>query len=165
MKTGFPPISNINAKILILGSMPGEESLQKQQYYAHPRNAFWYIMSNLFNFDSKINYLAKTQALIDNKTAIWDVLQFCDRKGSLDSAICNTSIIVNDFQTFLLDHQHIKHIYFNGIKAEQEYKKRVLPNLIEVKSKEYILLPSTSPAMAKLTKEDKLAKWQIIAID
>ncbi|MDM8567848.1 DNA-deoxyinosine glycosylase, partial [Candidatus Halobeggiatoa sp. HSG11] len=78
MKVGFPPIVNPTAKILILGSMPGEKSLQKQQYYAHPRNAFWYIMGKLFNFDYQADYQKKTHALIANYIALWDVLQFCE---------------------------------------------------------------------------------------
>jgi len=162
MKTGFPPIANINAKILILGSMPGEESLRKQQYFAHPRNAFWYIMGKLFSFDSTISYQAKAQALLDNYIAVWDVLQFCDRTGSLDSAILNNSIIVNDFQTFLLKHNNISNIYFNGTKAEQEYRRRVLPNLSGIQPIKYMRLSSTSPAMAKLTKEEKLNEWQAL---
>ncbi len=165
MKTCFPPIANQNAKVLILGSMPGEESLRQQKYYAHPRNAFWYIMESLFNFDSKIDYQKKTQVLINNYVAVWDVLQFCERKGSLDSSICNDSIITNDFQSFFLEHQSVKHVYFNGSKADQEFRKRVLPTLDKISPMKYMRMPSTSPAMARLTKEEKLAKWQIILND
>lgn len=162
MKTGFPPIANQNSTTLVLGSMPGEESLCKQQYYAHPRNAFWYIMGELFNFDLKINYKAKTKCLLNNNVAVWDVLKSCDRVGSLDSSIKNNSIIVNDFHVFFREHYKINKVYFNGAKAEQEYKKRVLPTLNIIQSIEYVRLPSTSPAMAKSTKEEKLIEWKII---
>ncbi len=111
MKTGFPPIANQNSTTLVLGSMPSEKSLCKQQYYAHPRNAFWYIMGELFNFDLKINYKAKTKCLLNNNVAVWDVLKFCDRVGSLDSSIKNNSIIVNDFHVFFREHYKINKVY------------------------------------------------------
>ncbi len=163
MKTSFPPIVDKNARVLILGSMPGEESLRKQQYYAHPRNAFWYIMEKLFNIDSMVDYQKKTQILTNNYIALWDVLRLCERKGSLDSSICNDSIIANDFRTFFLEQQNINNVYFNGSKAEQEFEKRVLPTLSGIKQMKYMRLPSTSPAMARLTKEEKFTKWRIIA--
>jgi double-stranded uracil-DNA glycosylase len=158
--TGFPPITGKNAKILILGSMPSEESLRQNQYYAHPRNSFWYIMQELLQIKPGADYREKTKTLTENGIALWDVLQACIRQGSLDSSIENGSIITNDFATFLDAHKQIRHVFFNGKKAEQEFRKRVLPALENrFEYLNYHSLPSTSPAMATLSKEDKLLKW------
>jgi hypoxanthine-DNA glycosylase len=161
LKTGFPPIADHHAKILILGSMPGEASLQQQQYYAHPRNAFWFIMQSLFEIPTNASYVQNTEYLVKNHVAVWDVLHQCEREGSLDTAIKNHTIQTNDFATLLAQCSQIKKIGFNGAKAEQEYKKRVLPSLpTNIQQIELIRLPSTSPAMASLTKEQKLAEWK-----
>lgn len=160
MKQGFPPIADKSATVLILGSMPSEESLNQNQYYAHPRNAFWKIIGTLFDFQDKISYAQRSNILTQNKIALWDVIQACQRPGSLDSAIDADSIIANDFVEFFRNHPNINVVVFNGAKAEAEYRKRVLP-LLDDKQKaiEYIRLPSTSPAMASLSFEDKLLLW------
>ena len=80
----FSPIARKDARILVLGSMPGVESLAQQQYYAHPRNSFWYIMARLFNFDMNADYSQKTAELIKNKIALWDVLNRCIRKPGFE---------------------------------------------------------------------------------
>jgi hypoxanthine-DNA glycosylase len=163
MKVCFPPIADKNAKVLILGTMPGEESLRKKQYYAHPRNAFWYIVERLLNIDSKVSYEERKSLLKINHIALWDVLMSCEREGSLDSSIHDTSIVANDFALFFSEHPHIKPVYFNGARAEQEYMKRVLPVIAdEFKRIEYFRLPSTSPAMARLTKDEKILHWSKI---
>ena len=84
LQTGFPAIADKHAQILILGSMPSVKSLEKQQYYAHPRNAFWPIMLALFNIDKELNYQQRCQCLVKNNVAVWDVLKSCQRQGSLD---------------------------------------------------------------------------------
>ena len=159
-KTGFPPITRIDAKVLILGSMPSEESLRQQQYYAHPQNSFWYIMQELLHIKPEADYKERTQSLIRNRIALWDVLQACIRQGSLDSSIEDNSIVTNDFESFFDAHKKIRHVFFNGQKSEKEYRKRVLPllqNRFDYLS--YHSMPSTSPAMATLSKEDKLLRW------
>lgn len=160
MATGFAAIENSNAEILILGSMPSVESLKQQQYYAHPRNAFWPIMANLFQFDLDLPYQQRCIKLTEHHIAVWDVLQSCQRQGSLDSNIEESSIIANDFSTFLQQHPDIQQICFNGTKAEQVFNRHVLPMLSEqqrgiARSK----LPSTSPAHAAMTFEQKLGLW------
>ncbi len=141
--------------------MPGEESLKQQCYYAHPRNAFWYIMSHTLNFDNNIHYDAKINLLKTNSIALWDVLKRCHRSGSLDSAIQSSSIEINDFEDFFHHHSAIQYVFFNGVKAEQEYKKRVIPTLKNVHSTiQYHKFTSTSPAMAACTKEEKLVEWK-----
>ena len=98
--TGFPPIADNNAIILILGSMPSIKSLEQQQYYAHPRNSFWFIMTTLLGDKSDLDYAERKALLLHNKIALWDVLNTCQRKGSLDSSIKNETIVVNDFNKF-----------------------------------------------------------------
>jgi hypoxanthine-DNA glycosylase len=163
-KQGFPPIVDERAVILILGSMPSEASLKKQQYYGHPRNAFWKIMAELFGFEQTESYAKRTTALKNNNIAVWDVLQACERQGSLDSAIVDSSITENNFADFFQRYPNIRHVFFNGAKAEKEFVKRVLPTLTEKqKAFEYKKLPSTSPAMASLSFEDKLREWSQVA--
>ena len=124
--TGFPPIADNNSIILILGSMPSIRSLDAQQYYAHPRNSFWFIMARLFGDKAEMNYSEKKKLLLGNRIALWDVLNTCQRKGSLDSSIKNKSIVVNDFNGFFSDHPLIRAVFFNGSRAQQEYNRQVL---------------------------------------
>ena len=162
-KEGFPPIADERATVLILGTMPGEESLKKKEYYGNPRNTFWKIMARLFEFEHAAIYEERTKILKNNKIALWDVMQACERQGSLDSAIIDSSIAENDFVSFYSSHLNIRHVFFNGIKAEKEYRKRVLPRLsAEAKGIKYSRLPSTSPAMARLSFDEKLLEWSNI---
>jgi double-stranded uracil-DNA glycosylase len=153
-------VAEVDARILILGSMPGKLSLARQQYYAHPRNAFWRIIASLFGFEPELSYADKLLALQHHRLALWDVIQSCERQGSLDSNISHSSIVSNDFDKFFARHPHISHIFFNGSRAYQEYHKRVLPELAEPwRSLACTRLPSTSPAMASLSFEQKLIAW------
>ena len=146
-KVGFPPIVGCGPKVLILGSMPSEASLAQGQYYAHPRNAFWYIMGILFRFSAEATYSERKALLIKNRVALWDVLQECERDGSLDSSIIGSSIKTNNFPHLLASHPTIQLIIFNGAAAEQIFKKRVLPDLkTQLEQIQMIRLPSTSPA-------------------
>lgn len=160
---GFPPIENKNAELLILGSMPSEESLRAQRYYAHPRNAFWPIMMELLGGGSGLEYEDRAQLLIDHRIALWDTLKSCSREGSLDSSIIDASIETNDFNTFFRCHNNIRHIFFNGQKSKQVYARFVLPGLTEsFQSIDSSVLPSTSPAMASLSRKKKTDAWRAI---
>ncbi len=161
LEIGFPPIADEQARILILGSMPSVQSLEQQQYYAHPRNAFWPIMSALFNIERDGDYHQRCQQLIKNNIAVWDVLKSCHRQGSLDSNIEPNSMIANNFNSFFQQHPKIKHLFFNGGKAEQIFKRYVVPNLDKsFKQLNQTRLPSTSPAHAAMKIEEKLQYWQ-----
>jgi TDG/mug DNA glycosylase family protein len=163
LKKGFPPIAEETATVLILGSMPGEESLKKNEYYGHPRNAFWKIMAILFGFDSSMEYEERTKVLLKNRIALWDVMRFCERRGSLDINIKNRTIIENDFDSFFNSYPNIGYVYFNGVKAEKEYFKRVFPKLSRSKRNiKYGRLPSTSPAMTQLALKAKILEWSKI---
>lgn len=161
MEIGFAPIADEDAHSLILGSMPSVKSLEQQQYYAHPRNAFWPIMSALFDIEKDGNYQQRCQQLMKNNVAVWDALKACQRQGSLDSNIESNSMVANDFNFFLQQHPKIEKILFNGGKAEQVFKQHVLPTLDEqFKQLSQTLLPSTSPAHASMTFERKQAVWK-----
>ena len=125
---GFPPICQQDAHTLILGSMPSRESLLQQRYYAHPRNSFWPIVCELLAMNTP-DYAQRVELLKSGGIALWDVLQACLRSSSLDSDIDDSSIVTNDFESFLEQHRHIGRVFFNGAKAESVYLRHVLPGL------------------------------------
>jgi double-stranded uracil-DNA glycosylase len=161
--TSFAPIAAADAKVLVLGSMPGNESLARQQYYAHPRNAFWFIIEHLTLQSQPLNYKQRTALLREHGIALWDVLRACRRRGSLDSAIERDSTVANDFAGFLHEHPSITDVFFNGATAEQAWKRHVLKQIgSRYDYLSYHRLPSTSPAMASLKPEQKLQLWSAI---
>jgi len=160
----FEPIEDEHAEILILGSIPGQASLAAGQYYAHNRNAFWLIISNLLQIDPAAPYEAKIQALKSARIALWDVLQSCKRTGSLDSGIKTDTLITNDFRAFFQEHKNIKQVFFNGAKAEACFKRHILRH-INLDFISFTRLPSTSPANATISFTHKLAAWRLILDD
>ncbi len=152
----FAPIAAPDARILILGSMPGIASLQAGEYYAHPRNAFWPIMGALYGAGPELVYAQRVAALKTNGVAVWDVLQSCVREGSLDADIREE--VPNDFFAFFARHKNIRCIGLNGGKAAASFQKhavRFLPVGANV-----LALPSTSPAHAARGMEEKCAIWR-----
>jgi double-stranded uracil-DNA glycosylase len=158
---GFEPIEDRNAKVLILGSMPGNASLAANQYYAHAQNAFWRITSQLLWFGLASPYEMRVQALKSSQIALWDVLQSCVREGSLDAMIEPDTQVANDFPAFFKTHANITHVFFNGTKAEHYFMRHVLKNIAN-NSISFMRLPSTSPANAAMTFEQKLSAWRAI---
>jgi TDG/mug DNA glycosylase family protein len=160
LSQGFAPISRPNARLLILGSMPGIASLEAVEYYAFERNAFWKIMGNIFSFGTDMDYQERLQVLLSNHVALWDVIGTCHRPGSLDSAISKDGLKTNDFDSFFKQHPQISQIYFNGQKAAELFRKKVLPDLSG--QFEFVTLPSTSPANAARNYASKLEAWSVI---
>lgn len=159
----FPAIAATGCRTLILGSMPGVASLARQQYYAHPRNAFWPIMTELLGIDSSADYEARIRQLGDSGFALWDVLKSCVRPGSLDSAIEATSIMPNDIAALLARNRGIRCVCFNGGTAARLYRRYVQPTLgATAEHITYLALPSTSPAHAAVQFEEKLRQWRAI---
>ncbi len=160
---GFPPIARADATVLILGSLPGQRSIDADQYYAHPQNAFWKIMSSLYGIDG--SYKERCARLIEHRIALWDVLCSSVRPGSLDASIQTETAIANDFARFLAVHADICLIVFNGQKAQQLFRKFVHPDVVP-KNVETGVLPSSSPAYAAMSLADKIGAWKTaLAVD
>jgi double-stranded uracil-DNA glycosylase len=153
----FAPVADADAAILILGSMPGKESLKQNQYYAHPQNAFWKIMGDLIGAHPGLPYAERLQVLRSSRIALWDVLASCTRETSLDSHIRQEA--ANNFTVFFAKHPKILHVFFNGSKAEQCFTNFVLNRQI-LPPLEFQRLPSTSPAHAGMRYADKLCAWR-----
>jgi hypoxanthine-DNA glycosylase len=159
----FPPISARNARVLVLGSMPGRRSLDARQYYAHRQNAFWRILGALLGFETAAPYAARVRAVRRARIAVWDVLHSCMREGSLDTSI--EAETANDFERFFRAHPRLIRVYFNGTKAEASFRRHVLPKLARAlrdRVLHFTRLPSTSPAHASLPFARKLAAWRAI---
>lgn len=164
----FPPVTNAKARILVLGSMPGVASLDAQQYYAHPRNAFWPIMYALLN-DSEVpaselpEYEQRLELLLSRGIALWDVLQYCYREGSLDSSIDESTIVANDFLSLFRKTPELRAVFFNGAKADHSFRKFVHADIKQQFGHlSFARLPSTSPAHASLNAKQKLQQWRQI---
>jgi hypoxanthine-DNA glycosylase len=157
--SGFPPIGRRDARVLILGSMPGERSLAAAQYYAHPGNAFWTIVGGFFGIDPTAGYAARTRALGAHGLALWDVLRSCERDGSLDAAIVRASIEPNDFVTFFTAHRRITTVLCNGGAAHDLFVRRVAGAMLGDRVLRIERLPSTSPAHASLRLHEKQRRW------
>ncbi|HXD91924.1 MAG TPA: DNA-deoxyinosine glycosylase [Bacteroidia bacterium] len=156
MKTAFAPIESKDSTVLILGTMPGERSIEINQYYGHNGNQFWKLMFDIFNQPFTDNYTDRIALLTKNKIALWDVLSHCEREGSADSKIKNA--IPNNFKLFYKKHSNIKHVFFASKEAEKLYKKHVgqFDELI------HHVLPSPSGAHASKTYTAKLIEWKEI---
>lgn len=154
---GFEPILGDRARVLILGSLPGVKSIDEQQYYAHPRNAFWPIMRDLFSVDG--DYATRCAGLRETGIALWDVLQASVRPGSLDADIDVNTAFANDFNALLLRYDAIESVFFNGKKAQELFRRLVLPTLC---NRPYMCcLPSTSPAYAAMPYAEKREAWRM----
>jgi double-stranded uracil-DNA glycosylase len=155
----LPPRARSDARLLILGSMPGTASLRAQRYYAHPQNLFWRLLGELLGFDPALPYEARIDAMQAAGIALWDVLHSCERPGSLDADIVRDSLQANDFAAFFATHPQIRHVGFNGAAAEQLFMRHVAPQLVLPQALHYRRLPSSSPANAAISGADKLQSW------
>jgi len=159
---GLAPVAQPDAKVLILGTLPGQVSLQMRQYYAQPRNLFWKIMGELVDARPELPYAERLQRLAARGIALWDVCADARRPGSLDASIDADTVVANPFNQFFSDHPDIVLVCFNGATAEKLYRRHVLPNLPAQHGITYLGLPSTSPAHAAMSFAEKLAKWSVI---
>lgn len=154
----FEPVVNKRSLVLILGTMPGEESLRKKQYYAHPRNLFWPVLYGMFDREPETDYAEKLKFLREKRIALWDVFQSCSREGSLDSNIrCGE---INDIGDLLEEYNGIKYVFCNGETAEKQFHRYILPVL--GRTVYTMRLPSTSPANASIPIHEKQSLWRKI---
>ena len=154
---GFKPVARHDARVLILGTLPGTEFLKQQQYYAKTQNCFWKIMGELTGAHPDIPYRERLDCLLENRIALWDVCAAAEREGSLDAAI--KFPIPNDFPSFFQAHPRIVMVCFNGQQAETLFSRHVKPDLSNA-NLSLTVLPSTSPAHAGMRYEQKLARWR-----
>lgn len=157
-KTSFAPIADIETRVLILGSLPGDKSLLENQYYAHPRNRFWQVMAAITKSNFPTNYQEKLNLLQQNKIGVWDVVRTAKRIGSLDTNILEE--IPNELDSFILSHPNLKSIAFNGAKSQKLFDKYFTRN----SALNYFSMPSTSPANAGFTVERLIENWRKILI-
>jgi hypoxanthine-DNA glycosylase len=152
-KHSFPPVVGAEPRVLVLGTLPGEESLRRQQYYAHPRNLFWPILFALFDGRLERNYAARLAFAVAHRVALWDVCASGERAASADATIRREE--PNAIEALLDAHPSIAAVAFNGSGARRLYDRhfRRRPPLV------YLALPSTSPAYAGLDFAAKLARW------
>jgi double-stranded uracil-DNA glycosylase len=158
---GFAPLAQPDARLLILGSMPGAASLAAAQYYAHPRNAFWSVIEAVWGVPRSLPYAERALAAGAQGIAVWDVVARCRRRTSLDADIEAGSVVANDFAGFFGLHRHLRLIAFNGASAEALYRRHVLPVLPQaLQQLACMRMPSTSPAHAGLALEAKIRAWE-----
>jgi hypoxanthine-DNA glycosylase len=155
-KRSFPPFADERSRVLVLGTLPGEESLRRVQYYAHPRNLFWPIVYALFGEVPPSAYAARVRFLASRRIAVWDVCEVGERRASADATIRRE--VPNAIDELLDRHPGIRAVAFNGSGARQLYDRHFArrPGLV------YLALPSTSPAYASLGFAEKLARWSAL---
>ncbi len=159
--TGLPAVIAPGSRLLILGSLPGAESLRRREYYAHPRNLFWEVIEQVCDIPRALPYEERLARMKDARLALWDVVARYRREGSLDSAIDPASVVPNDFAAVFHAHPTIDTVCFNGQKAAALYRKLVRPRLdVSCDRIVYHTLPSTSPAHAALPAAEKLRRWR-----
>jgi len=154
MKKAFEAIITPSSKILILSTMPGEKSLELQQYYGNRGNQFWKLILEVLNEPFTTDYNERIKLLLKYNIALWDVLQYCEREGSLDSNIKNEA--ANNFEAFYQKYPNIKHVYFTSKNAEKYYDRYVGRR----EAISYFTLSSPSGANATKSYTEKLADWR-----
>jgi hypoxanthine-DNA glycosylase len=159
--SSFEAIAGPDARVLILGTLPGAASFAAGQYYAHHRNVFWVIMGELVGAAVTLPYTARVQRLIEQRIALWDVCASARRVGSLDTAIRSDSVLRNDIAGFLSSHEDVSLVCFNGVKASELFRRFVVPELGPASRPiRRLTLPSTSPAHAGMPFTKKLEAWR-----
>ena len=140
----------------MLGTLPGEESLRRVEYYAHKRNLFWPIVCGLFGEAAPANYADRLGFVRAQRIALWDVCECGERRASADATIRRE--VPNAIDRLIDSHKGIRAVAFNGSGARLLYDRHFArrPGLV------YLALPSTSPAHARLGFADKLARWSAL---
>ena len=152
---GFLPVHAESVEVLILGSFPSRQSLGKKEYYGNPQNHFWRIIEALFNIDRHLPYAVRISRLTEHRIALWDILSGCCRDGSADAQIREP--VFNDLAAFLRAHPEIRLIALNGSTAGRYYHQMTISTQVPA-----VILPSTSPANARVSLPEKVSAWSII---
>lgn len=155
---GFHPVTGDVPRVLILGSFPSVQSLRHSEYYGNPQNHFWKIAEALFAIDHRLPYRDRIASLTDHHIALWDVVRTCTRRGSADEEIREP--LFNDIGGFLAAHPTVRFIVLNGATAGRYFHRMNL-----APAREYVVLPSTSPANTRYTLAEKIKAWEIIRLN
>ncbi|MER1998153.1 MAG: DNA-deoxyinosine glycosylase [Lysinibacillus sp.] len=157
----LPAVVDSETRVLVVGSMPGVQSLEKQQYYGHPRNHFWPIIAHLTGVDVPERYEGRLALVRAHHIGLWDVIKSCERTGSLDSNIREE--VANDFELLFIQFPQIEAVVFNGTKAFSVFKKHI--GLDALNGREFYQMPSTSPVPGRFNKtlEEKCEIWAQIS--
>lgn len=160
----FLPQVAAGCRILILGTAPSVRSLALQQSYAHPQNLFWPLMGEMFEAGPELAYAERIQQLHRLGIGIWDVLEYCERPGSLDSSIVRSSEVANDIPRLLAAQATISVIALNGARAQASFGRLILPRMdAGLRARVTLLaLPSTSPANAGMSRSEKSRRWRAL---
>lgn len=151
----IPPLFDENSETLILGSFPSVKSREAAFFYGHPQNRFWAVVAEIYGYEKPQTVEEKKKLVLENKLAMWDVIQSCEIEGSADSTINN--VTANDLSV-ILSNSRVDRIFVNGKTAEKYYNKYTYPKT-GIKA---ICLPSTSPANAAWSVERLVEAWKII---
>lgn len=154
IKQSFQPIISKEPEILILGSLPGDLSLEMNQYYGHPRNRFWKILFTIYHETYSEDYTERIKLIENHHLVLWDIAHSAIRKGSMDVDI--KDVIPNKIDELLEKYPSVTQIIFNGKKSEQLFKKYFQPKSQII----YTSLPSSSPANAQFSLERLVEIWQ-----
>jgi hypoxanthine-DNA glycosylase len=160
LKLSFAPFVDTRSRILILGTLPGEQSLRLQRYYGNPRNLFWRVLADVFSEPHVVEFEQQKALLKRNRIALWDVLHSAERIGSLDSAIRNP--VPNDIAKLLVEYPRLRTIAFNGLRAQSLFRQFIAATLTVPADKLRLsALPSTSPTPSRkaVTYQEKVAQW------
>ena len=150
---GLPPVIGASTRLVVLGSFPGVASLNAQQYYGHPRNHFWPILSALWGVDlTALPYAQRVSEVLRRGLGVWDVYASCRREGSLDSAIHQP--VLNDLAGLKRQAPGLRAVAHNGGESARAMRHTQALGVPVFK------LPSTSPANASWSFERKLAAWR-----
>ena len=157
----LPAVVDENTRVLVVGSMPGVQSLEKQQYYGNPRNHFWGIIAGLTNNEVPEDYKQRLALVKQHHIGLWDVIKTCERQGSLDSNIKHE--VPNDFQELFATYPQIEAVVFNGSKAFSVFKRHI--GLDVLQGRAVYQMPSTSPVPGRYnkTRDEKQKIWSQIS--
>ncbi len=157
---GLPPVIDAHTRILVLGSLPSRQSIELQEYYGNPRNAFWRIMGEIAGAGPQLDYGLRLKRLREAGIGLWDVLESAVRPGSLDARIDLHSAQCNDFRQLLGGCPSLQCIGFNGKTAARLFRQdSPAMQAVADSSVELVDLPSTSPAHAAMRVEEKCRRW------
>jgi TDG/mug DNA glycosylase family protein len=152
---GFLPVYGESVEVLILGSFPSRQSLARKEYYGNPQNHFWHIIEALYTIDRHLPYATRISRLTEHRIALWDILSGCCRDGSADARIRKP--VFNDLAAFLREHPAIRLVALNGITAGRYYHRLTISTQVPA-----VILPSTSPANARVSLPEKVSAWSIL---